>query len=93
MLTAKFIVSSVAILATGLTIDAAVFRCDRNWKCHAIVSTNNEYDFSRGEGCTTDGRYCSHVTNNDITDIKIWIRNDNVGCVVEGNFDQWIFGC
>ncbi|KAI8604022.1 hypothetical protein EDD21DRAFT_367548 [Dissophora ornata] len=92
MLSSKFIVCIIA-LATGLTIDAAVFRCDRNFNCHAIVSTGNEYNFGRIEGCTADGRYCSHVTNNDITDIKIWVRNVNAGCTVAGNFNEDIFGC
>ncbi|KAG0206885.1 hypothetical protein BGX28_001754 [Mortierella sp. GBA30] len=93
MLSSKFIICIVAAVATILTADAASFYCDRDWNCQAIVSDNNTYKFGRVEGCTGDGRYCSHVTNNDITDLKIWVRNGNAGCQVTGNFNQWIVGC
>ena len=93
MLSTKVLLSVVAAVALSVTAQAASFRCNRNWQCEAIVSNNNVYKFGRKEGCTGDRRYCSHVTNNDITDIKIWVRNVDAGCQVVGNFDQWIVGC
>ncbi|KAI8596752.1 hypothetical protein EDD21DRAFT_387298 [Dissophora ornata] len=92
MLSSKFIVCIIA-LATSLTIDVAAFRCDRNFNCRANVSNGNTCNFGRKHGCTADGRYCSHATNNDITDIKIWVCNVNAGCTVAGNFYQDIFDC
>ncbi|KAF9952869.1 hypothetical protein BGZ70_000446 [Mortierella alpina] len=93
MLSSKVLLSVIVAVTLSLSAEAASFRCNRKWQCEAIVSNNNVYKFSRKEGCTGDGRYCSHATNNDLTDIKIWVRNGNAGCQVTGNFDQWIVGC
>ncbi|CAO3565363.1 unnamed protein product [Mortierella alpina] len=93
MLSTKVLLCIVAAMSLSLGAEAASFKCNRQWQCDAIVSNNNVYKFSRKEGCTGDRKYCSHVTNNDITDIKIWVRNGNAGCQLTGSFDTWIVGC
>ncbi|KAF9582155.1 hypothetical protein BGW38_000574, partial [Lunasporangiospora selenospora] len=94
MVSIKFIALAASALSMAVLSEAASFYCNHNWQCTAIVSSGNTYNFGRIEGCTGDGNYCSHVTsNNEITDIKIWVRNGNQGCSVTGYFDQWIVGC
>ncbi len=93
MLSTKVLLCVVAAMSLSLGAEAASFKCNRKWQCDAIVSNNNVYKFGRKEGCTGDRKYCSHATNNDITDIKIWVRNGNAGCQVTGSFDKWIVGC
>ncbi|KAG0099279.1 hypothetical protein BGZ93_008318 [Podila epicladia] len=94
MVSIKIIAITASALAMTVLSEAASFYCNRNWKCTAVVSTANTYEFGKIEGCTKDRNYCSHVTsNNEITDIKIWVRNGNAGCAVTGNFNQWITGC
>ncbi|KAF9947527.1 hypothetical protein BGZ72_010489 [Mortierella alpina] len=93
MLSSKVLLSVAAAAILSVGAQAASFKCNREFQCQAVVSNNNIYNFGREEGCAGDGRYCSHATNNDVTDIKIWVRNGNSGCQVIGAFDQWIVGC
>ncbi|KAF9581336.1 hypothetical protein BGW38_001690, partial [Lunasporangiospora selenospora] len=91
MVSIKVIALAASALSMAVLSEAAMFNCNRSWRCSAVVSTGNTYQFGRIEGCTGDGNYCSHATtNNEITDVKIWVRNGNAGCTVTGNFNQWI---